>query len=152
MSWLRRIVNTISSVSMQRDIDREIAFHIREREDELRASGLNADEARRRARLQFGNATVQRERTRDVNTAGLLDALLRNIRLAARGMRRTPGFSAAVLLTLALGIGANTAVFSAIDAVLLRPLPYPDADRLVELTQVHERSGKTRNAPVRLKH
>jgi predicted permease len=150
MSWLRRIVNTISSVSMQRDIDREIAFHIREREDELRASGLNADEARRRARLQFGNATVQRERTRDVNTAGLLDALLRNIRLAARGMRRTPGFSAAVLLTLALGIGANTAVFSAIDAVLLRPLPYPDADRLVELTQVHERSGQTRIAPVRL--
>jgi putative ABC transport system permease protein len=150
MSWLRRIVNTISSARMQRDIDREIAFHIREREDELRASGLPADEARRRARLQFGNATVQRERTRDVNTAGLLDALLRNIRLAARGMRRTPGFSAAVILTLALGIGANSAVFSAIDAVLLRPLPYPDADRLVELTQVHERSGQTRIAPVRL--
>jgi putative ABC transport system permease protein len=150
MSWLRRIVNTISSARMQRDIDCEIAFHIREREDELRASGLPADEARRRARLQFGNATVQRERTRDVNTAGLLDALLRNIRLAARGMRRTPGFSAAVILTLALGIGANSAVFSAIDAVLLRPLPYPDADRLVELTQVHERSGQTRIAPVRL--
>jgi predicted permease len=150
MSWLRRIVNTISSARMQRDIDREIAFHIREREDELRASGLPADEARRQARLQFGNATVQRERTRDVDTAGLLDALLRNIRLAARGMRRTPGFSAAVILTLALGIGANSAVFSAIDAVLLRPLPYPDADRLVELTQVHERSGQTRIAPVRL--
>ena len=150
MSWLRRIVNTISSARIQRDIDREIAFHIREREDELRAGGLPADEARRRARLQFGNATVQRERTRDVNSAELLDALLRNIRLAARGMRRTPGFSAVVILTLALGIGANSAVFSAIDAVLLRPLPYPDADRLVELTQVHERSGQTRIAPVRL--
>ena len=69
MSWLRRIVNTISSARIQRDIDREIAFHIREREDELRAGGLPADEARRRARLQFGNATVQRERTRDVNSA-----------------------------------------------------------------------------------
>jgi predicted permease len=150
MSWLRRIVNTVRPATLERDIDREIAFHIREREDELRAKGLSTDEARRRARLQFGSAVVKREETREVDTAGLLEALLRNVRLAWRGMRRTPGFSAAVVLTLALGIGANSAVFSAIDAVLLRPLPYPDADRLVELRQVHARSGQTRVAPVRL--
>ncbi len=90
MPWLRRFVNTIRSSRLQRDIDREIAFHIREREDELRANGLPADEAQRRARRQFGNASVQRERTRDVDTAGLVDALLRNVRLALRGMRRTP--------------------------------------------------------------
>jgi len=150
MSWLQRFLNTIRPARLDRDLDREIAFHIREREDELRATGVPRDEARRRARLQFGNALVQRERTRDVDVAAALDSLLRNVRLALRGMRRTPGFSAAVVLTLALGIGANSAVFSAIDAVLLRPLPYPDADRLVELKQVHEQSGETRIAPVRL--
>jgi len=146
MPWLRRFVNTIRSSRLQRDIDREIAFHIREREDELRANGVPADEARRRARRQFGNAAVQRERTRDVDTAGLVDALLRNVRLALRGMRRTPGFSAAVVLTLALGIGANSAVFSAIDAVLLRPLPLPDSDRLVQLTQTQPAAGETHGA------
>jgi len=114
MSWLRRLVNTIRAPRVLRDIDREIAFHIREREDELRASGLPQDEARRRARIQFGNALVQRDRTRDVDTAAVLDAAARHIRYAVRAMRRTPGFSVAVVLTLALGIGANSAVFSAI--------------------------------------
>ena len=65
-------------------------------------------------------------------------------------MRRTPGFTLAVVLTLALGIGANSAVFSAIDAVLLRPLPFPNGDRLVQLTQTREGAGDTRIAPVRL--
>ena len=150
MSWLRRLVNTLRPATLERDIDREIAFHIREREEELRAGGLSADEARRRARLQFGHALAQREWTRDVDITAAIDAALRNIRYALRTMRRTPGFTTAVVLTLALGIGANSAVFSAIDAVLLRPLPYPDADRLVELKQVHERSGESRVAPVRL--
>ena len=150
MSWLRRLVNTFRPGRVESAIDREISFHIREREDELRAGGLSEAEARHRARLQFGNASVQRERTRDVNVAAALDAVLRNVRYALRAMRRTPGFTAAVVLTLALGIGANSAVFSAIDAVLLRPLPYPDADRLVELKQFHERTGETRIAPVRL--
>src|SRR5688572_2615808 len=150
MPWLRRLVNTIRSSRLQRDIDREIAFHIREREDELRSGGLPDEEARRRARLQFGNASVQRDRTRDVNVAAALDSALRNVRYALRAIRRMPGFTAAVVLTLALGIGANSAVFSAIDAVLLRELPYPDADRLVELTQVREGAGDTGVAPVRL--
>src|SRR5262245_4792036 len=151
MSWLRRLINTVRPATLERDIDREIAFHIREREEELRAGGFAADEARRRARLQFGHTVAQRERTRDVDVAGLLDSLLRNVRLALRGMRRTPGFSAAVVLTLTLGIGANSAVFSAIDGVLLRPLPYPDADRLVVLTQTQNGVGETRIAPVRLR-
>jgi hypothetical protein len=100
---------------------------------------------------QFGNPVAQRERVRDTDVASILDSSLRNIRLALRGMRRTPGFAAAVVLTLALGIGANSAVFSAIDAVLLRPLPFPDGDRLVQLLQTHEGAGKTRIAPVRLR-
>jgi putative ABC transport system permease protein len=150
MSWLRRVVNTFRSGRVQRDIDREISFHIEERIDYLRAHGMSDEEARRAARIQFGNPLAQRDRTRDVDIAAAVDAAMRNIRYALRAMRRTPGFTATVVVTLALGIGANSAVFSAIDAVLLRPLPYPDADRLVELTQVHERSGQTRVAPVRL--
>jgi putative ABC transport system permease protein len=151
MSWLRRLVNTLRPARLQRDIEREITFHISERADHLRSEGFSDEEARRRARLQFGNPLVQRERTHDVDIAGILDASLRNTRLALRGMRRTPGFTVAVVLTLALGIGANSAVFSAIDAVLLRPLPFPDGDRLVQLTQTLEGSGVTRIAPVRLR-
>ncbi|HEY9465698.1 MAG TPA: ABC transporter permease, partial [Vicinamibacterales bacterium] len=150
MPWLRRLVNTLRPATLERDIDREIAFHIREREDELRAGGLSADEARRRARLQFGHTVAQRERTRDIDVTTLLDSSLRNIRLSLRGMRRTPGFSVAVVLTLALGIGANSAVFSAMDAVLLRPLPFRDPDQLISLTQTTERTGETDAATVRV--
>ena len=150
MSWLRRLINTVRPARLQRDIDRELAFHITERADDMRAGGLSDQEARRRARIQFGNPLAQRERTRDADIAGIIDASLRNVRLAVRGMRRTPGFTLAVVLTLALGIGANSAVFSAIDAVLLRPLPFPDGDRLVQLTQTREGAGDTRIAPVRL--
>ena len=96
MSWLRRLINTLRPARLQRDIDREIAFHINERAEDLRAAGIVEDEARRRARIQFGNPLVQRERTRDGDIAGILDASLRNVRLALRGMRRTPGFTLAV--------------------------------------------------------
>src|SRR5262245_16243884 len=151
MPWLRRLLNTVRPSRLERDIDREIAFHVREREDELLAGGVPEHDARRLARLQFGNTLVQRDRTRDVDVSGLLDALLRNIRLALRGMRRTPGFSTAVVLTLTLGVGANSAVFSAIDAVLLRPLPFPDSDRLVQLPQTQPAAGETHIAPIRLR-
>jgi putative ABC transport system permease protein len=150
MTWLRRLRNTLWPSRVQRDIDREIAFHLDERADELRETGLSGPDARRTARMRFGNPIVQRERTRDVNIAAVLDSTLRNVRYALRAMRRTPGFTAAVVITLALGVGANSAVFSAIDAVLLRPLPYPNAERLVELTQRREGVGDTLVAPIRL--
>jgi putative ABC transport system permease protein len=136
MSWLRRCANTLRTGRLRRDIDRELSFHVAERADALRAMGVDAAEAMRRARLQFGNPSVQIERTRDVNVSRACDTTLRNIRHAGRSLRRTPGFTLTVIVTLALGIGANTAVFSAIDAILLRPLPYADADRLVRLQEV----------------
>jgi len=150
MSWLQRLWNTVRAERVQDDIEREISFHIAERTDQLRSEGLSDEESTRRARLQFGNVTVQAERTRDVDIALWLDALLRNVRYALRTLGRTPGFTAAVVLTLALGIGANTAVFSAINAVLLQPLPFPDGDRLMRLSQRQERSAETKIAPIRL--
>ena len=96
-----------------------------------------------------GNPIVQRERTLDIDITRGVDTVSRNIRYALRSLLRAPGFTATVGLTLALGIGANSAVFSAMNAVLLRPLPFPDADRLMRLSQTTELRGQT-DAAVRL--
>jgi len=150
MAWLARLRNTFRRDRVRRDIDREIAFHIAERADQLRSEGLTDAEAMRRARLRFGNVTVQAERTYDVDIALFVDNRLRDFRYAVRTLSRTPAFTTTVVLTLALGIGANTAVFSAIDAVLLQPLPFPDGDRLMQLRQTQARSAETNIAPIRL--
>ncbi|HET9384426.1 MAG TPA: ABC transporter permease [Gemmatimonadales bacterium] len=149
MAWLRRVWNALRPGRVERDIDRELSFHIAERADALRAEGVGDDEAIRLARRQLGNVIVQRERTRDVDVAAWMDALLRHVRYAVRTLWRSPGFSTTVVLMLALGIGANSAAFSAIDAILLRPLPFPDGDRLVQLTELRK-AGDSRIAPVRL--
>ncbi|HEU4694262.1 MAG TPA: permease prefix domain 1-containing protein, partial [Vicinamibacterales bacterium] len=148
MSWLRRLANTLRPERIDRDIDRELAFHIAERADQLRAQGLSDGDAQRKARLQFGNPVVQRERTRDVDIAHGVDTVFRQVRHAVRALRRTPGFTATIVLTLALGIGANSAVFSALDAVLLRPLPFPNPDRLMRVRQAQETESSI--APPRL--
>ena len=150
MPWLRRLWNTFRPDHAQRDIDREIAFHLAERADELQSTGLTADEAARRARAQFGNTTVQAERTRDMDIVLAMEALVRNVRYAFRTLSRTPGFTLTVVMTLALGIGANSAVFTAINAVLVRPLGFPDGDRLMRVSQIQERTAESNIAPIRL--
>jgi putative ABC transport system permease protein len=151
LSWLGRIVNTLRPGRVERDIRREVSFHIAERTDDLRAGGLSEAEAARRARAQFGNPTLQAERTRDVDVARWLDTRVRDLRYALRTLARTPAFTLTVVLTLALAIGANTAVFSALDAVLLRPLPFPEPDRLVQVSQTQEgTAGNAFIAPARL--
>ncbi len=150
MPWLHRLRNALRPGRLERDIRRELAFHVEERAGELEQDGLSPDEARRRAWRQFGNVPLQAERTRDADVTLWLDAASRHLRLAVRSLRRTPGFSAAVVVTLALGIGASSAIFSALDAALLRPLPYPDGDRLVRLRQVNGIGTETDVAAVRL--
>jgi putative ABC transport system permease protein len=150
MAGLRRFWNTLRPGGIERDIDRELAFHLAERIDDLRAQGLSHEEASRRARIQFGNVTLQAERTRDMDVSMWVDAFVRDLRYAATSLARTPGFTFAVVVTLALGIGANSAVFSAVDAVLVRPLPFPDADRLMRLGQRQQRTAESHIAPVRL--
>ncbi len=150
MSWLRRLWNTLRPEHHQREIEREIAFHIEESTAQLQHDGLSADEARRLARIQFGNPLAQAERTRDVAITLWLDALFRNVRHAARALCRTPGFTVSVVLTLALGIGANTAVFSAIDAIVLRALPYRESGRLVRLSEVRRHTQTAFSTPARI--
>ncbi len=130
----------------------EVRFHIEELTDANLAAGMSPDEARRRAVLEFGGSEQIKEELRDVHRVRVVDSTIANLRSAFRFIRKSPSFSAAVILTLALGIGANSAVFSAIDAILLRPLPFPDGDQLMRVSQLNfkVKSPQPFAAPARL--
>ena len=115
------------------DISVSIQEHIDERIDELIEEGMPRDEAERTARRDFGNVTLLRERSREVWQWQRLESLLADLKHVYLRLGRSPGFAITVVLTLAIGIGANTAVFSVLNSVLLRPLPYPEPQQLVSL-------------------
>jgi putative ABC transport system permease protein len=108
-------------------------FHIAERTDDLIAGGMPEHEARRAAARTFGNYTAQKESTRDMDIAGTVESLLRDFRYGARQLRRNPGFATVAVLSLALGIGANSAIFQLINALRLRSLPVEDPAQLVAI-------------------
>src|SRR5579875_3007662 len=108
------------------DISVSIREHIDERIDELMEEGHAAAEAERMARREFGNVTLLEERSREAWQWPALESLLVDLKHIGRRLRRSPGFAITVILTLAIGIGANTAVFSVLNSVLLRPLNYPE--------------------------
>lgn len=138
--------------ALDQQLDSEVRFHIDELADENRKSGMAPEEARRRAILEFGGPEQVKEELREVYGVRFLETTLANLKSAFRFIRKSPAFASAIILTLALGIGANSAVFSAIDAILLKPLPFPDGDELMSLGQVHPKAANPEPfvAPVRL--
>jgi predicted permease len=137
----------------EQELAREIAAHLALLEDEHRRRGLTAGEARLAARRAMGSIALTRDLHRDARSFGWIEDLVNDVRHTVRSLRRAPGFTAVSVLTLALGVGANTAIFSVVNAVLLRPLPYERGDRLVRvvMTVPAQTTGSTvRRDPVRL--
>jgi predicted permease len=153
MEWMRRLFRRLVPHSVVDEaMDREISYHIAELAESYVAQGMKPDESHRRALLEFGGREQVKQSVREVHISALAESIAFNAQAAWRFLRKSPAFSIAVILTLALAIGANSAVFSAIDAVVLRPLPYPEGDRLAVLYQ-HDVKGRDANhfvAPVRL--
>ena len=128
-------------------MEREMAFHVDALARDYARDGLSDVDAQRAARRQFGNLTRLKERGHDERTMRLVEDVTRDVRHTARGLWRSPGFSLAVILTLALGIGGNTAVFSVVDQLLLRPLPYPEGDQLVMIEESTNRNAHADVSP-----
>jgi predicted permease len=142
-----RLLNATRPRRAEPDLDRELAAHLRLLEDEYRRRGLSADDAKYAARRSFGSVELTKQLHRDARSFLFLDHLLRDLRYAARALRRAPAFTMTVIATLAIGFGMNTAVFSLADASLIDPLPFPDPDRLVTVHEVVPLIGQR---PIRL--
>jgi putative ABC transport system permease protein len=123
------------------DMDEELSFHLESRIADLIQAGVHPDEARRTALLEFGGIETTKEECRDTRWTRYLEDLVRDIRYSGRILFKSPGFVIAVTLTLALSIGANGAIFSVVNAVLLRPLPYPEPDQLIYVKEDSEHIG-----------
>src|SRR6267142_191115 len=133
-SWLNRR-------RWERQMDAEFQFHLESQINDYVEQGLSREDAESRARREFGGLDLAKEECREQRPFEWLDHLLRDFRYASRSLRKSPGFTAAAILTLALAIGANTAIFSALEGVVLKPLPYRDPDRLV-LVALYNRALK----------
>ena len=147
MSDLGRRIQTRLRALLRRDVaeqdlDDELRFHLDMETEYLMRMGLPEADARRRAQREFGGVERYRDESRDARGVSAIEDFVRDLRVSARSLRRAPGFSLVSIFTVALGIGATTAVFSIIDGILLRPLPYP---KPAELVRIYERWCTTRS-------
>ena len=130
---LYRLRALLRRKSVEAELDEELRAHLEHQVQKYVQSGLPIEEAKRRARLQFGGLEQVKEECREARGVNFVETTLQDIRYGSRMLARSPGFTAVAVVTLALGIGANTLIFSVVNAAILHPLPFPDANRLVTL-------------------
>src|SRR5258708_5193769 len=138
--WFRQTILPLRTLFQRNpvecELEEEFQFHIEQRMELEIGKGLSSEEARSVALRAMDGVLQRKEECRDMRGMNYIDDLLRDLRYASRNLRRSPGFAALAVLIMALGIGANTAVFSVVNAVLLKPLSYRDADRIVALSNI----------------
>ena len=145
MSILARISglarNLFHRTSLDHDLDQELHTHLEMLKEQNIDAGMNPREAQREALIEMGGVEQVKEQVRDVRIGGILENFIQDVRYGLRTMSRNPGFTIVAVLSLSLGIGGNAAMFSLVNGVLIQPLPYPEPDRLVRVTEYYPKGG-----------
>src|SRR6266446_2314042 len=146
MSRIRSLFrNLLQRKLLERELDGELHAYRQMLIDEKRASGLSEEDAVRQTHLEIGHLQAVKENLWEARMGWTLETIWHDVRYSIRALRRAPGFTAAAIVILSLGIGANTAVFSIFSAAALRPLPYPDEDRIVAIWEKRLREDSVRS-------
>ena len=139
--WFFRVRSLFRREAVESEMEDELRFHSERQIEKYLKTGMSRGEALRRVRMEFGGPEQVKEDCRDARGVSLAETLAQDLRYGWRTLLKSPGFAATALFTLALGIGANTAIFSVVYGILLRPLPFRDASRLVLLNETTPRVG-----------
>src|SRR2546430_1813710 len=143
-----RLRALFARASVEQELDDELCFHVEHEVEKYERQGMSHEAALRRARLEFGGVEQMKEASRDTRGIARLESIVRDLRFAVRSLKSRPAFTVTVIATLALGIGANTAIFTLVDALVLRPLPVLHPEQLVIVSDPAEVNNNNVGAPV----